>query len=392
VPTNFPLRLPCLAALILTLAVTAACKKENAYVPPPPPQVGVAKPLQQAVLPYLEVTGNAVAFNQVDLVARVEGFLQEINYQDGAEAKQGDTLFVVEPTPYQAKLQQAQASMAATQADLVQAQAEFTRQSTLGRSDFASQSAVDQARAKRDSDQANLTNLQAGVTLAAINLGYTRVTAPFDGVVTAHLVSVGSLVGVNGPTKLATIVDLDPIYATFTVSEQDVLRIKAAMAARGIKAPEIAKVPVEVGLMTEDGYPHVGKMNYVAPEIDPSTGTLTARGLLQNADRALLPGMFLRIRVPLAAEKINALLVPDQALGADQTGNYLLVVDKDNVVQQRTVTTAQRVGKLRVVSSGLEPDDKVVISGNQKAIPGEKVVPQDTAITADAAAAVPGKS
>jgi RND family efflux transporter MFP subunit len=392
VPTNFPLRLPCLAALILTLAVTAACKKENAYVPPPPPQVGVAKPLQQAVLPYLEVTGNAVAFNQVDLVARVEGFLQEINYQDGAEAKQGDTLFVVEPTPYQAKLQQAQASMAATQADLVQAQAEFTRQSTLGRSDFASQSAVDQARAKRDSDQANLTNLQAGVTLAAINLGYTRVTAPFDGVVTAHLVSVGSLVGVNGPTKLATIVDLDPIYATFTVSEQDVLRIKAAMAARGIKAPEIAKVPVEVGLMTEDGYPHVGKMNYVAPEIDPSTGTLTARGLLQNADRALLPGMFLRIRVPLAAEKINALLVPDQALGADQTGNYLLVVDKDNVVQQRTVTTAQRVGKLRVVSSGLEPDDKVVISGNQKAIPGEKVVPQDTTITADAAAAVPGKS
>jgi len=352
----------------------------------------VAKPLQQAVLPYLEVTGNAVAFNQVDLVARVEGFLQEINYQDGAEAKQGDTLFVVEPTPYQAKLQQAQASMAATQADLVQAQAEFTRQSTLGRSDFASQSAVDQARAKRDSDQANLTNLQAGVTLAAINLGYTRVTAPFDGVVTAHLVSVGSLVGVNGPTKLATIVDLDPIYATFTVSEQDVLRIKAAMAARGIKAPEIAKVPVEVGLMTEDGYPHVGKMNYVAPEIDPSTGTLTARGLLQNADRALLPGMFLRIRVPLAAEKINALLVPDQALGADQTGNYLLVVDKDNVVQQRTVTTAQRVGKLRVVSSGLEPDDKVVISGNQKAIPGEKVVPQDTTITADAAAAVPGKS
>src|SRR5580698_679029 len=123
----FPLRPHCLAVLALMLVATAACKKENAYAPPPPPPVGVAKPLQQAVLPYLEVTGNAVAFNQVDLVARVEGFLQEINYQDGAEAKQGDTLFVVEPTPYQAKLQQAQASMAATQADLVQAQAEFTR-------------------------------------------------------------------------------------------------------------------------------------------------------------------------------------------------------------------------------------------------------------------------
>ena len=387
-------RSPHLLPLAALLALTAftACKKENAYVPPPPPPVGVAKPLQQAVLPYLEVTGNAVAFNQVDLVARVEGFLQEIDYQDGAEAKQGDTLFVIEPTPYQAKLQQSQASVAATQADLVQAQAEFTRQSTLGKSDFASQSVVDQARAKRDSDQANLTNLQAGVTLAAINLGYTRVTAPFDGVVTAHLVSVGGLVGVSNPTKLATIVQLDPIYATFTISEQDVLRIKTAMAQRGIKAPDIAKVPVEVGLMTEDGYPHAGKLNYVAPEIDPSTGTLTARGLLQNVDRALLPGMFLRIRIPLALEKQNALLVPDQALGADQSGSYLLVVDKDNVVQQRTVKIAQLVGKLRVIASGLAADDKVVVSGIQKAIPGDKVTPQDTTITADTVPAAPGKS
>jgi RND family efflux transporter MFP subunit len=377
------LRLPCLALLVLTLAAIAACKKQNAYVPPPPPQVGVAKPLQQAVLPYLDVTGNAVAFNQVDLVARVEGFLQEISYQDGADAKQGDTLFVIEPTPYQAKLQQAQATAAATQAQLVQSQAEYNRQSSLGRSDFASQSAVDQARATRDANQANLTNQQAGITLAAINLGYTRVTAPFDGVVTAHLVSVGSLVGVTGPTKLATIVQLDPIYASFTVSEQDVLRIRAALAQHGITRPNIGNVPVEVGLMTDDGYPHVGKLNYVAPEIDPATGTLTARGLLQNTDHALLPGMFLRIRIPLALEKSDALLVPDQALGADQSGSYLLVVDKDNVVQQRAVKTAQLVGRLRVISSGLAPDDKVVVSGNQKAIPGEKVAPQDTTITAE---------
>ena len=212
--------------LSLTLAVTAACKKENAYVPPPPPQVGVAKPLRQNVMPYLEVTGNAVAYNMVDLEARVQGYLQAINYQDGAEAKQADTLFVIEPAPYQAQLQQAQATLAATQADLVQAEAEFTRQFTLGKSDFASQSKVDEARAKRDSDKAQIQNNQAGVTIAAINLGYTQVTAPFDGMVTAHLVSVGGLVGVTGPTKLATIVQLDPIYATFTVSEQQVLRVK----------------------------------------------------------------------------------------------------------------------------------------------------------------------
>jgi multidrug efflux system membrane fusion protein len=380
-------------ALVLTLVATAACKKENAYVPPPPPSVDVAKPVQQAVLPYLEVTGNAVAYNQVDLEARVQGYLQEINYKDGTEAKRADTLFIIEPAPYEAQLQQAQATLAATQADLVQAEAEFYRQSTLGKSDFASQSKVDEARAKRDSDKAQLLNNQAGVTIAAINLGYTRVTAPFDGRVTAHLVSVGGLVGITGPTKLATIVQLDPIYATFTVSEQQVLRIQAARAARGMKKPGADEtVPVEIGLMTENGYPRAGTLDYVAPMIDPSTGTLTARGILQNADKTLLPGMFLRIRVPLASEKANALLVPDESLGADQSGNYLLVIDKDNVVQQRTVQTGQLEGRLRVISSGIVPDDLVVISGNQRAIPGEKVAPQVTTITADTAPAVPGKS
>ena len=216
--------------LSLTLAVTAACKKENAYVPPPPPQVGVAKPLQQDVMPYLELTGNAVAYNQVDLEARVQGYLQEINYQDGAEAKQGR----------HAVRDRAGAVSGATAAGAGHAGrhpgrpgaggGRVHRQSTLGKSDFASQSKVDEARAKRDSDKAQIQNNQAGVTIAAINLGYTQVTAPFDGMVTAHLVSVGGLVGVTGPTKLATIVQLDPIYATFTVSEQQVLRVKAAMA------------------------------------------------------------------------------------------------------------------------------------------------------------------
>ena len=198
----------------------------------------------------------------------MQGFLQEIDYKDGAQVKLADTLFVIEPAPYQAKLQQAQASLAATQADLVQAEAEFIRQSTLGKSDFASQSKVDQARAKRDTDKAKIMNDQAGVTIAAINLGYTRVNAPFDGVVTAHLVSVGGLVGSNGATKLATIVQLDPIYANFTVSEQQVLRTKQVLAAQGVKPEDIKGSPVEVGLMTETGYPHAGKLDYVAPMMD----------------------------------------------------------------------------------------------------------------------------
>jgi membrane fusion protein, multidrug efflux system len=375
-----------LVALSLTLAAIAGCKKQNAYVPPPPPEVAVAKPLQQDVTPYLEFTGNAVAYNQVNLVARVEGFLQEINYKDGTEAKKGDTLFVIEPTPYQAKLQQAQATVAATQAQLVQSDTEFKRQASLGRSDFASQSAVDQARATRDTNQANLDNQQAGVTLAAINLGYTRVTAPFDGIVTAHQVSVGELVGVTSPTQLATIVQLDPIYASFNVSEQDVLRVKTSMTQHGLTPADLRKLPVEVGLMNETGYPHQGVIDYIAPMVDPATGTLLVRGLLQNADRALLPGMFVRIRVPMAAAKAQALLIPDQALGADQAGPYVLVVDKDDVVQQRSVKTGQLVGRLRVIESGIGADDRVVIAGNQKAIPGGKVAPQPGTIAADGGA------
>jgi RND family efflux transporter MFP subunit len=337
-------------------------------------------------MPYLEVTGNAVAYNSVDLEARVQGFLQEIDYKDGAGVKQGDTLFVIEPTPYQAQLQQAQATLAGTQADLIQAQAEYTRQSTLGKSDFASQSVVDQARAKLDADKAKILNNQAGVTIAAINLGYTRVTAPFDGTVTAHLVSIGGLVGVSGPTKLATIVQLDPIYVSFTVSEQEVLRVKSAMALRGLTKAEVGKIPVDVGLMNESGYPHNGTIDYIAPSIDPSTGTLQVRGVFENANHALLPGMFARIRVPFAPGKSEALLVPDQALGADQAGSYLLVVGKDDVVQQRSVQTGQLVGQLRVITSGITADDPVVVSGNQRAIPGEKVAPQTRTITAEATA------
>ena len=378
-------------ALSLTLAATAACKKQNAYVPPPPPRVGVAKPVRQEVTPYLEATGNAAAFNQVDLVARVEGFLQKINYQDGALAKQGDTLFVIEPTPYEAKLQQAQATAQATQAQLVQAQAEFNRQASLGRSDFASQSTVDQARATRDSTQANLTNQQAGITLAAINLGYTQVTAPFDGIVTTHLVSIGNLVGVTSPTKLASIVQLEPIYVTFNVSEQDVLRVKTEMAKRGLNPRDLGTIPIEIGLMNEDGYPHQGIVDYIAPMVDASTGTLMVRGLLSNTDRALLPGLFVRIRVPRALGRAEALLVPDIALGADQSGTYLLVVDKDNVVQQRTIKVGQLYGKLRVIESGIADDDLVVIDGNQKAIPGETVAPEPRSVSADGRA-TPGKS
>jgi RND family efflux transporter MFP subunit len=365
---------------LVALVALAGCKKQNAFVAPPPPHVGVAHALQQEVTPYLELTGNAQAVNQVDLVARVQGFLQEIDYQDGAVAKQGDTLFVIEPAPYQARLQQAQAALASAQAQLAQTAAEYKRQASLGRTDFSSQSQVEVALAAQQTNQANVDNQQAGLTQAAINLGYTRVTAPFDGQVEAHQVSIGSLVGVSGPTVLATIVQLDPIRVIGSISEQDVLRIKDTMPKRAFGPAEIAKVPIEVGRMDETGYPHRGALDYVSPAIDTNTGTLTLRGILTNADRALLPGMFVRMRIPMTPQKSLALLVPDIALGSDQGGRYLLVVDKDDIVQQRPVRTGSAVGDLRVITSGLAAEDRVVVSGLQKASPGAKVVPNEVQI------------
>ena len=377
------------ALLALGLLALAACKKENTYAPPPPPEVGVATALKQTITPYLELTGNTVAVNSVDLQARVEGFLQEINYKDGALVKKGDVLFVIEPAPYQAKLKQAQAQAQATQATVTQASNEYNRQLGLTQKGYATASNLDVQHAARDSAQAQLLNDQAGVSIAAINLGYTSVSAPFDGIVTAHQQSVGALVGVTGPTDLATIVQIEPIYISFNLSEQDVLRIRRVMQQHGVTLAQLGQIPIDIGLMTEQGFPHRGTLDYVAPEVDATTGTLSARAILPNADHMLLPGFFARVRVPLLLQAGEALLVPDRALGTNQAGNYLLVLNKDDVVEQRNVTTGQQFGALRQVLSGLSAEDRVVVDGLAHAVPGEKVAPRPVTIPALPADAAP---
>jgi RND family efflux transporter MFP subunit len=367
----FAIFLACLAAP----ALLSGCKDRNRYVAPPPPKVTVAAPLERKITRYLEATGNVQAINSVDLMARVQGFLQDIDYKDGGTVKKGSTLFTIEPQPYQVKLQQAQAAEQGAQAQLAQSAAEYDRQSRLGKSDFASKSIVDQARAKRDADQSTLEQAHTNVQLAAINVGYTNVTAPFDGIVSVHLASVGALVGSNEPTKLATIVQFDPIWVTFTISEQEVQRIRHNLAERNLRIEDVGNIPVEVGLQTETGYPHIGKLDYINPGVDPSTGTLTVYGIFANTDRALLPGYFVRVRVPIQRD-VPAILVPDVALGSDQAGRYLLVVNGENVVEQRHVETGPVEEEMRVIQSGLKPGDRVVVAGLLHAIPGEKVDPQ----------------
>src|SRR5499427_2639420 len=379
---------PCLKIAAVSTLLLAACGEENRYVAPPPPRVTVAVPVQQSVTRYLEATGNTAAVNSADLVARVSGFIEGINYQDGALVQKGTPLFTIEPEPYKVKLEQAQAAEVGARSALKQAQAASERQAELVGRQAATQANYDQALATRDGSQSTLTQAEANTRLAALNFEYAHVTAPFDGIVTARQVSAGQFVGTS-PRVLATIIQLDPIYVNFNVSEQDVLRVRADMARRGLTPEDLKKVPVEVGLQSETGYPHRGTLDYASPSVNPSTGTLPVRAVFQNANRLLLPGYFVRVRVPVG-EPQNALLVPDSAIGSDQGGRYILVVDKDDVVEQRKVEIGPRVDELRVVESGLNPQDRVVVAGVLRAIPGQKVDPQMQPSDAAAGAAPAG--
>ncbi|WP_349631607.1 efflux RND transporter periplasmic adaptor subunit [Bradyrhizobium tropiciagri] len=352
----------------------SACE-QNAFVPPPPPKVEVAPPVQRAITRYLDATGNTAPIQSVDLVARVQGFLQSINYKDGAFVKKGTTLFTIEPETYKLKLDQAQAAEVGAQATVKQAEADYKRQVELVQRQAVSQSTLDTSTSTRDNATSSLTQAQVNTKIAAVNYGYTNVAAPFDGIVSNHLVSIGELVGVASPTQLATIVQLDPIYVNFNVNEADVQRVRDEARRRGISIDEIRQLPVEVGLQTETGYPHKGRLDYVSPTLNQSTGTLAVRGLIPNPDRALLPGFYVRVRVPFDKQE-DALLVSDTAIGSDQAGRYVLVVNADNVVEQRKVTTGPLDGGLRVIETGLKPDDRVVTAGLLRAIPGQKVDPQ----------------
>jgi RND family efflux transporter MFP subunit len=376
---------PRIAFAVIASVALSACE-QNSFVPPPPPKVEVAVPVQRPITRYLEATGNTAPIKNVDLVARVQGVLQSINYQDGTFVKEGATLFTIEPETYKLKLEQAQAAEAGAQASVKQAESDFKRQSDLVQKQAVSQATLDSSTSARDNAQANLQQAQANTKIAQVNYGYTNVVAPFDGIVSAHLVSIGELVGAASPTQLATIVALDPIYVNFNVNEQDVLRIRDEAKRRGISVDDLRRLPVEVELQTETGYPHKGKLDYISPSINQSTGTLPVRGVLPNPDRTLLPGFYVRVRVPFD-EQANALLVPDVALGADQAGRYVLVVNGENVVEQRKVRTGPLEGDLRVIEEGLKPDDRVVTAGLLRAIPGQKVDPQQKKIEASPAPA-----
>jgi len=312
----------------------------------------------------------------VTLVARVEGFLEKISFADGARVKKGDLLFTIQQDQYKAQLQQAEAQLASQKAALWHADAELARYTALVKEDAATQTEVDHWRYEKLTAEAGILSAQAQVEIAKLNLSYTTVKAPFDGRMGRHLVNPGNLVGAMGQqTALAQIDQIDQIYVYFNINERDLLRVIERRKGDGGPPIEQRRIPVFFGLSNEEGYPHEGRLDFASISVAPTTGTLQLRGIFPNTDRTVLPGLFVRVRVP-ALEKRNALLVPGDAVSFDQQGEYVLVVNNKNVVERRGVKTGPQVGGLLVVGEGLKPDDLVIIEGVLQAIPGRRVTPQ----------------
>ncbi len=361
---------------ILLLLPLSCKKKENKYAPPPPPKVSVAPPKVQDVTIYLYMTGRMAAINKVDIVARVRGYLEKIYFKDGDIVKKGQLLFSIDPREYLAALHMAEADLLNAKSSLNFAKNDLERREKAYRKKAVSELDYLRAKAEYEKAKAAVAAAKAKVEEAKLNLSYTKITSPITGKASRHLVDVGNLVGATGATVLTTIVSLNPIYAYFNVNERDVARYLRSKAdeAKGGKMVPRKVMPVDLGLATEEGYPHKGNLDYVDNRIDPNTGTLQARAVFPNDNLTLLPGFFSRIRIPDRVEK-NALLVPERAIGMDQVGRYVFVVGEGDKVERRDIKIGSLVGTLRVVEKGLKKEDRVIVEGILRVRPGIKVQP-----------------
>jgi RND family efflux transporter MFP subunit len=321
----------------------------------------------------LELTGNAQAIYTVQLVARVVGYLERVFFKDGQMVKKGQLLFLIQQSAYQDALQQAEGQILLQKAQLDYAEKQLVRYSNLLEQKATPQENVDNWRFQRDSALANLKVAEAQKDLAKLNLSYTEVTAPFDGRIDRRLQDPGNLVGSGESTVLAQLNQVDPIYVYFTISDLDLARLM--QAAQGIPGQGADKKwPVSVGLPNEEGYPHLGHLDFASISLTTTTGTLLMRGVFPNPGAKILPGLYVRIRVPL--KKKDAFLVPEVAVANDQEGSHVLIVNEKNVVERRGVKTGPPVDNLRAVEEGLTGKEWVVINGLLRAAPGRQVTPE----------------
>jgi len=349
----------------------------ESHAAPPAPQVTVAAAISRRVTESDDFTGRFEAVERVEIRPRVSGYISSVNFKEGSEVRKGDVLFVIDPRPYQAERDKAAAGLAQARSQLVLARSERERATKLLSQHALSQEEYDTRTAGSEQAQANVAAAQAALDAAALNLEFTRVTAPISGRISRALVTSGNFV-TNGQTPLTTLVSLDPIYVSFDGDEQEYLKYIRLARDASANAHE-ARSPVQVGLANENGFPHQGVMVFVDNALDPTTGTIRSRALLDNHDRQFTPGLFARIKL-LGSAQHDAVLVNDSAVGTDQTVRYVLVVDKSNKVEYRPVQLGPVVDGLRVVQSGLSPGETIVVNGLQRVRPGAQVQPQRVAM------------
>jgi RND family efflux transporter MFP subunit len=371
------------AAVVSAMALAACGEAQKQASASPPPAVTVAKPIERTVVDQDEYVGRFVAVDTVEIRSRVSGYLSEIDFTDGQMVKKGDLLFVIDHRPFQIVLDQMRANLAQARANLSFTDADLARGQELVRNKTLSEQVFEQRKQAKGVAEAAVSAQEAMVHQAELDLNdYSNLRAPIDGRIGDRRVSVGNLVtGGNGAntTLLATIVSVDPIRFEFTFDEGSYLRYQRFAGASGNIASANSGVPVTLKLIDEDDFSHAGRMDFVDNVIDKSSGTIRGRAVFANADGRFTPGMFGRIRVPGSLPH-TTLLVPDAALGTEQSRKYVLVVDASNIVRLKYVTPAQLDGGLRVIKEGLAANDRVIVNGLMRARPGAKVTPEEEAV------------
>ena len=369
------------AVVALTLSGCAqnhAAESAAAAAATPPPQVTVAQVVQRPVNEFDEFTGRFEAVERVEVRPRVSGYIASVNFVEGHEVNKGDVLFVIDPRPYEAEYKHAKAQLEQARTQSALAKSERDRAMKLLDSHAISQEEFDTRSAGSDQAGANVEAAEAALESAALNLTFTRVTAPIAGRISKAQVTTGNLV-TAGQTELTTLVSLDPIYVSFDDDEQGFLKYNKQARNGDHASARDSQNTVLVGLADENGYPHQGVMVFVDNELNPSTGTIRGRAKLDNHDRIFTPGLFARIKL-LGRDKYNALLINDSAVGTDQSVKYVFVVGADNKVEYRPVKLGPIVDGLRVIREGLNQGETIVVNGLQRVRPGSPITPARVAM------------
>ena len=362
---------PVYALTFLVAAVPAGAQQG-------PAPVDVAPPLVEMIVDWDEYTGRFEAVQRVELRARVSGYLQRVDFDDGEIVQKQDVLFQIDPRPFEAAYSRASAELAAAKAEQTRATTELERGRELVRSRTVSETTLDERIAAKLQADAQVDVAEAALRAAGLELEYTEVKAPITGRISDRRVDVGNLVN-TGDTVLATIVSTDPIHLTFTASEADFLKY-ARLSIDGTRPSSRNEAnEVQAKLIDEDTWSHTGKMDYLANEIDPNAGTITGRAIFSNPDGILTPGLFARLRL-IGSGRYEALLIPEAAILSDQDSKIVMTVDEEGTVSPKVVALGPIYRGLRVIRSGLSAEDRVIVAGVQRARPGGKVVPEETEI------------